>query len=345
MVRKTAGLKDGALAGNRLGFRGTEDLGGGTAAVFWLESGISPSTGSLLNERDGGAGHVAVERRTQTTRQAYVGLKNTNLGEVRLGYQNTLNYDLTSQRHGLSIYPESRGGEAHNYTIAYGSRATAATYFSPKIANIEFSAQWASASDAGLNTAGIYDSAANAQYKADILALGAIYKNGPLQVGLVTSQIKVTGASPVATSQYVLAASVDNAAITNTAERKLSNNMLAARYNFGAFELSANYSSGKADGTTTAKAATANVKSTELGIKVPVGATDLIASYGTGKNDAATIAAGQTDIKYVGVGLIQNLSKRTRAYVLYGTQKDSAQTAATVAANLSGTRIGVSHAF
>lgn len=336
-------MKDGALAGSRLGFRGTEDLGGGTAAVFWLESGISPSTGSLLNERDSASGHVSSSRTTQTTRQAYAGIKNTGLGEVRLGWQNTLNYDLTSQRHALSIYPETRGGESHTYLNPYGSRATAATYFSPLISNIEFSAQLASSSDQGVTAANTYDAAANAEYKADILAFGAIYKQGPLKAGFVSSKYNVTGASPVATSQYVTAA--NNAAVTNTDERQLRSNMFAGRYDFGSFELAANYGTGKTQGSKTATATQASVKSTELGIKVPLGTFDLIANYGTAKNDSATFAAGKTDIKYAGYGVIKNMSKRTRLYVLYGTQKDSVPSTSTDTANLSGTRIGITHSF
>jgi predicted porin len=40
-------LTSGGQAGSRLGFRGTEDLGGGTKAFFALESGIAMDTGAL----------------------------------------------------------------------------------------------------------------------------------------------------------------------------------------------------------------------------------------------------------------------------------------------------------
>ncbi|MGH1552201.1 porin [Streptomyces sp. L7] len=39
-------MTDGVLTGSRWGLRGTEDLGGGTKALFILESGFSPDTGS-----------------------------------------------------------------------------------------------------------------------------------------------------------------------------------------------------------------------------------------------------------------------------------------------------------
>ena len=38
-------LSAGNLAGSRLGFRGTEDLGDGLKANFWLEAGLTPDDG------------------------------------------------------------------------------------------------------------------------------------------------------------------------------------------------------------------------------------------------------------------------------------------------------------
>ncbi|MDZ4357703.1 MAG: porin, partial [Variovorax sp.] len=39
-------LEDGGQTASRLGFRGTEDLGGGMGAHFTLESGFAPDTGN-----------------------------------------------------------------------------------------------------------------------------------------------------------------------------------------------------------------------------------------------------------------------------------------------------------
>ena len=39
-------MSSGANASSRVGFRGTEDLGGGLAAGFWLESGITQDSGA-----------------------------------------------------------------------------------------------------------------------------------------------------------------------------------------------------------------------------------------------------------------------------------------------------------
>jgi predicted porin len=67
-------LLGGNLTGTRWGLRGGEDLGGGTRAVFDLESGFNPNTG----ESDSGL---------EFSRQTIVGLKNPAWGTVVAGRQ------------------------------------------------------------------------------------------------------------------------------------------------------------------------------------------------------------------------------------------------------------------
>jgi hypothetical protein len=44
-VGSVKALSNGGLSTSRLGFRGTEDLGGGLRAGFWLEGSLNPDTG------------------------------------------------------------------------------------------------------------------------------------------------------------------------------------------------------------------------------------------------------------------------------------------------------------
>jgi predicted porin len=46
VTRSQTALSSGANASSRVGFRGTEDLGGGLAAGFWLESGFTQDSGA-----------------------------------------------------------------------------------------------------------------------------------------------------------------------------------------------------------------------------------------------------------------------------------------------------------
>lgn len=82
------GISTGGANISRLGFRGTEDLGGGLAASFWLEAGMDIDSG----QGKAGGGGLMFNRRST------VGLSG-GFGEVRLGrddaatFLNTLIFD------------------------------------------------------------------------------------------------------------------------------------------------------------------------------------------------------------------------------------------------------------
>jgi predicted porin len=73
-------LTGGISSGSRLGFKGTEDLGGGSTALFVLESGVQADTGAS------GQGGVLFGR------QAFVGIGNTTLGTLTFGRQYAPHY-------------------------------------------------------------------------------------------------------------------------------------------------------------------------------------------------------------------------------------------------------------
>jgi predicted porin len=73
-----------SYAGSRFGLKGTEDLGGGSSALFVLENGFAANTGAL------GQGGLMFGR------QAYVGLSNNSLGTVTLGRQYSSMIDYVS---------------------------------------------------------------------------------------------------------------------------------------------------------------------------------------------------------------------------------------------------------
>jgi len=112
---KTA-LTSSNLNGSRLAFRGTEDLGGGMAASFWLEAGISPDTGqgSATNTNNQNSGSTAAPAGTQGltfNRRSTVSLSG-NWGEVRLGR------DYTPQFWNISTFdPFNNNGVGATVTI------------------------------------------------------------------------------------------------------------------------------------------------------------------------------------------------------------------------------------
>ena len=72
-------MSENSLATSRLGFRGTEDLGGGLKAEFQLESKLLPSTGVA------GSGTTSSASSQLFNREAWVGLTSNTLGSIRLG--------------------------------------------------------------------------------------------------------------------------------------------------------------------------------------------------------------------------------------------------------------------
>ncbi|HJV72793.1 MAG TPA: porin [Noviherbaspirillum sp.] len=77
-VDSVTGLGSGLQSGSRIGFKGTEDLGGGLSAIFTLENGFNADTGTLAQSD-------AANTRL-FGRQAWVGLQG-GFGAVKLGRQ------------------------------------------------------------------------------------------------------------------------------------------------------------------------------------------------------------------------------------------------------------------
>jgi predicted porin len=90
-------LNDGVYVGSRFGLRGSEDLGGGLRAVFTLENGFDPSSGTMqqVNASPGNGSGAAPNGRL-FGREASVGL-DSPLGLVTLGRQYTLAHPLSGR--------------------------------------------------------------------------------------------------------------------------------------------------------------------------------------------------------------------------------------------------------
>lgn len=112
-------LADGLITGDRIGFRGVEDLGGGNKAIFTLENGFSPDNGTLLQ---GGR---------EFGRQAFVGLSG-QWGTVTLGRQYTVTHVMVANHDPFALanyapdgivggnYSGARLDNTVKYSGAYG---------------------------------------------------------------------------------------------------------------------------------------------------------------------------------------------------------------------------------
>lgn len=152
-------VTSGQVYGDRLGFKGTEDLGGGLSALFTLESGFNINDGSMAQSG------------TLFNRQSFVGLSG-HAGTVTLGRQYT-----TLFRAQLDYDPFFTGfaGNAGHMMSNGGGSQTARTnnsifYVTPTVSGFEGQLLYGLGGQAGNNQAGRETGA----------ALG--YKNGPLNV-------------------------------------------------------------------------------------------------------------------------------------------------------------------
>jgi len=119
-------LAEGSQWGTSIwGMKGTEDLGGGTQAQFWLEGAFASDTGNQ------GGGKLF-------QRGAWVALKNADYGMLRLGQGNTINnyiwrFDpFLLEDYSASTFTNYRNGNK----LANGIR-----YESPNFGGFEFGAQ------------------------------------------------------------------------------------------------------------------------------------------------------------------------------------------------------------
>jgi predicted porin len=261
----------GTLSGSRLGFRGTEDLGGGLKANFVLETGINYSNGVAATttpaSAEAGQSNAAM---FNNVRQGWAGLSGA-FGEVRIGTHNSLAKDATE-----AIDPNSgvtMTGWFGQTGLQVTRPANSITYLSPVMNGFSFQAQY----DEGETTTSAsvpkdnYAQALSAMYKAGALELVAsteTRKNAyysatgiilvDLSSGDVVLPMSAAGTVAKVTHDAVGAAytisGVRVAALTTKLKYKadtaaesgeIKTNMLAASGNVGKFTIRASVSTGE----------------------------------------------------------------------------------------------------
>jgi predicted porin len=332
---------DGALSTSRIGFKGTEDLGGGTKAQFVLEY-------DLVNIGNGGNGtNISATGETGTNtngaasgfgaRESWIGLTNSKMGTLRLGrQQQSIHAVITNGLAGSanniagSIYSSGTNSAVNTATIrphlVYLNQAI--TYISPAISGFTLQAQ----------------TSQNAYSASDATPSAGASENGASVTFTGVKNLKVA---------YGLAQS--NIVVANTSNVKRFTQALTANYNFGPAQVFAAATQNKSDNLASGLNA-GDTKAYELGLKAPV--TPKIgvwASVFTGTRnsgtDSATLAGGTSGVGRADLGGFQlgstySLSKRTTAYAIYGQQSIKGKEAATNDKIVSsGYAVGLRHTF
>lgn len=308
-------VTSGMSHGSRLGFKGTEDLGGGLTALFLLETGFQADTGTL------GQGGLLFGR------QSYVGLSG-GFGTVTAGRQYTSQYNTL-----VLADPFSTGlaGDAKNLMPSTGNATTrmdnAIKYLSPAYRGLSGELVYAPGEVAGASTVGRqFGGALSYNDRALSVRLGYHYRNND-------TLTRETSAA----RNLLLAATYDFG-------------VLKAHVGYG-IDQGVNSASLR-NGTNPygyAIAPTGSTDSTDLllGLTVPFGRHTLLVSY-IGKNDKQV---PNQDAQQFAFGHRYALSKRTDTYISYAHIKNKNGASYTVGSCIeagSGTNafnIGLRHMF
>ncbi len=242
------------LTTSRLGFRGTEDLGGGLSAIFGIETGFAPDAPAATTLGD---------------RAAFVGLSG-GFGTIKLGRHDTSFDDIRDLMVSSNIWDATNfattetivgtGATATNGVGGlgdYGDRASnQIRYESPNFSGFTFGFSHGMDETPGVSR--------------DVNAYNLRYKAGNLDVGVAyqeNSQQNAAGAFGAANNYTTV----------------------AGAYNFGSFRVSGGWNQAKQDVANGIKANTYTV-----GVNVPVNAFDFSLGYSTGKakQNGATLEKG-----------------------------------------------------
>jgi predicted porin len=306
---------DEGFATSRLGFKGTEDLGGGLKANFQIETNVGfdqPAATSLGN------------------RQAWVGLSG-GFGEVQLGRVWTP-YDDTR----ALINDTFNANFASSFNVWEG-------YFDRTSNGIRYNTP----SFGGLSAAVVYafgeDKTATTK-ASSLTSFSLNYANGPIAAGLAHQIEKDNNATaPVAPATavgiYTDASSLSGLLGAQTSKRTYT--LINGSYDLGVAKLIAGYNTVKA--TSGAVAGNAKANEWNIGAEVPLGSA-LALGVGYAESQVKLNGVDQNDTTGYSAALKYTLSKRTFFYG--GLTKAEEETAAGAPVSKT-TRVfaGVSHAF
>lgn len=334
-IASVRGLSTSGTANSRLGFRGTEDLGGGYKAEFWLETGFNVDSGAA-NQNTNPDNLTAPSAATgagslQFGRRATVSLV-TPYGEVRLGRDivpsfytdflspfgvNSVGSDVSEQANIVGLVQQRTSNGIHYITpTRYGLTGHLHYAFGERPSNVTPSAGKKDGNYAGARLS---------------------FKKGPFEA--------VTGYGKLEVSRAVTG---------QNADRSEAN--VAAAYDFGLAKLSGEYSLQKSLNTVGGGFGSAGAaslagddtkgKTVSVGLSVPVGPGKVNLAYSRIEVENGHGAGTEPRAGKVSLGYIYNLSKRTALYTSAAHLKNSNGTATGATLTAAAVRVaGISGAI
>lgn len=304
----------GQQRASRLGFRGTENLGGGLSASFQLESGFNADDGTL------GYGNRLFGR------QSWVGL-NGDFGSIRFGRQTTAIYDVL-----FTVDPFVINGTGNAQRVfAYGlgktdplSRVDNSVTYNIQLHNgVGFSAGHAFGEKAGSFASNSSDFAL-VSYAGGRWNVRAAYQHSDsVDLGATSTPLgALVGAAHLA-----------------SASAKVKSAIAGAVYDLGTVKLHGAYGDTRAG-----NGGTLAIRNYMAGVTVSAGSGTICASWN--RNDIRNIRNGVSD--QYGLDYTYPLSKRTFLYAAAGYTKNGDDVRLNSAKNGSSGRdvqMGMRHTF
>jgi len=308
---------DGALSGSRLGFRGTEDLGGGMRANFNIEMGINTTDSGMIANA--------------SNRNSFVGLSDSKLGEVRIGRFATLNKLINdSTVFGGGSFttvgvPTSGWGwaaQANGSGVSNERINNALHYISPTFSGANVQLQFVDDKN-DVNTADAPETKVRGYFVGVNYAAGKVaVRYARKDVLSETAAVAAAALDPTALllvdpvfGRVGTVAAAQMTGIAAVEETRVTQDSALASYNFGVASITATYN----NTTTTPLTAAGRLQRSDItvGVSVPLGNTTLLAQYSQGTQ--AAVNAQDDKVTGYQLGAVYNLSKRSNIYAAYGS--------------------------
>lgn len=271
-------LNSGGWDTSRLGFKGTEDLGGGLKANFAIETSFTPD---------------APGRTSLGDRNAYVGLSG-GFGEVQFGRVWT-------------AYDDVWGAHNNGFDSAFTARPTIGytdnpnnglKYITPAFGGFTAAVTYALGEDKTATTSA-----------GSVTAFNIAYNGGPFSAALAYQEEKA-GASAFTAANSL---NLETLAAFTVAGDKLTNTALSGSYDLGVAKLLATFNQGKIKSAGVPDSKTSEYS---FGAEVPLSSAFSVGlGYGQLKAKDGGVEVGK--VKAYSLTGVYNMSKRTLAYAGY----------------------------
>ena len=366
----------GAESTSRLGFKGTEDLGGGMSAFFTAEFALFPQDQTLSGNSTVGNNSTAAGLQN---RQAFVGLKKNGLGSAALGTQytpvfnanaatnpngsNNLLGDLVYQGTTLAGSKDINNG---SNSASFTNRASnSLTIQSDKFAGFSVNALYTLNNKNETAVTGTGASAGQVTFGGNTNAsgwgLGADFTYNKFYVAAAYQALKQltaaggftyannTQATPSVawTAQQANGATASPATSANAVDVQDNQFLAGATYDFGILKAYAQYVNRKATSTITSNYYVKR-SAEQIGVRSYITPTiEAWASGSLGRYSAMGVNQPTANMNAWQLGSNYYLSKRTNLYAIYGQQIVSTSAVGTTSGSAGGSNyaVGIRHTF